>query len=233
MSYAVVVGVAGLPVAAPSFGEETIMQYAPARRGASAASLSKSRTGASVQRLLIRGRTLGVGLLRCEGVAAPDGAPVYGLGGVAMGRRFDEKEIPRRLVFRQAECEHRIFHLLQEGCARGRACPISCRNRYSGARGPVPATSRPFRAFVEATGYVTFAEVPSDPRDYPGALRICCARVHVEKIGQLTQPVGCRAQGDRLFFGGRAGPNPLKLNKRLVLSRAASSRRTTCWSHST
>jgi len=33
-----------------------------------------------------------------------------------------------------------------------------------------PVTSRLFRAFVEATGYVTFAEVPSDPRDYPGAL---------------------------------------------------------------
>jgi formylglycine-generating enzyme required for sulfatase activity len=33
-----------------------------------------------------------------------------------------------------------------------------------------PVTNRQFRAFVEATGYVTFAEIPPDPKDYPGAL---------------------------------------------------------------
>ena len=33
-----------------------------------------------------------------------------------------------------------------------------------------PVTNRAFRKFVEATGYVTVAEVPPDPRDYPGAL---------------------------------------------------------------
>src|SRR5262249_29169846 len=33
-----------------------------------------------------------------------------------------------------------------------------------------PVTNREFRGFVEATGYVTFAEIPPDPRDYPGAL---------------------------------------------------------------
>jgi formylglycine-generating enzyme required for sulfatase activity len=33
-------------------------------------------------------------------------------------------------------------------------------------RGPV--TNREFRRFVEATGYITFAELPPDPRDYPG-----------------------------------------------------------------
>src|SRR5262249_1185325 len=32
-----------------------------------------------------------------------------------------------------------------------------------------PVTNRQFRTFVEATGYVTIAEVPPDPRDYPGA----------------------------------------------------------------
>ena len=32
-----------------------------------------------------------------------------------------------------------------------------------------PVTNRQFRAFVEATGYVTFAEIPPDPKDYPGA----------------------------------------------------------------
>lgn len=33
-----------------------------------------------------------------------------------------------------------------------------------------PITNRQFRKFVEATGHVTVAEVPPDPKDYPGAL---------------------------------------------------------------
>jgi len=33
-----------------------------------------------------------------------------------------------------------------------------------------PVTNRQFEAFVQATSYVTFAEKPPDPRDYPGAL---------------------------------------------------------------
>ena len=33
-----------------------------------------------------------------------------------------------------------------------------------------PVTNRQFRAFVQATGYVTFAEIAPDPKDYPGAL---------------------------------------------------------------
>ncbi len=32
-----------------------------------------------------------------------------------------------------------------------------------------PVTNAQFRAFVEATGYVTWAEIPPDPKDYPGA----------------------------------------------------------------
>jgi formylglycine-generating enzyme len=35
---------------------------------------------------------------------------------------------------------------------------------------PTPVTNRQFRQFVEATGYVTFAETAPDPKDYPGAL---------------------------------------------------------------
>ena len=33
-----------------------------------------------------------------------------------------------------------------------------------------PVTNRQFKAFVSATGHVTFAEIPPDPKDYPGAL---------------------------------------------------------------
>jgi formylglycine-generating enzyme required for sulfatase activity len=33
-----------------------------------------------------------------------------------------------------------------------------------------PVTNREFRGFVEATGHLTFAEIPPDPKDYPGAL---------------------------------------------------------------
>src|SRR5277367_3884480 len=35
---------------------------------------------------------------------------------------------------------------------------------------PTPVTNAQFRAFVRATGHVTFAEIPPDPKDYPGAL---------------------------------------------------------------
>ena len=33
-----------------------------------------------------------------------------------------------------------------------------------------PVTNREFRKFVNATGYVTFAEIRPDPKEYPGAL---------------------------------------------------------------
>jgi formylglycine-generating enzyme len=33
-----------------------------------------------------------------------------------------------------------------------------------------PITNRQFREFIEATGHVTYAEIPPDPKDYPGAL---------------------------------------------------------------
>src|SRR6266576_1842377 len=34
-----------------------------------------------------------------------------------------------------------------------------------------PVTNRQFKEFVKATGHVTFAEIPPDPEDYPGALQ--------------------------------------------------------------
>ena len=43
-----------------------------------------------------------------------------------------------------------------------------------------PVTNRDFRHFVEATRYVTFAEIAPDPRDYPGALP------HMLKPGSLV-----------------------------------------------
>ena len=43
-----------------------------------------------------------------------------------------------------------------------------------------PVTNRHFRKFVNATGYVTFAEIAPDPKDYPGALP------HMLKAGSLV-----------------------------------------------
>jgi formylglycine-generating enzyme required for sulfatase activity len=43
-----------------------------------------------------------------------------------------------------------------------------------------PVTNRDFRKFVNATGYVTFAETRPDPKDYPGALP------HMLKAGSLV-----------------------------------------------
>jgi sulfatase modifying factor 1 len=43
-----------------------------------------------------------------------------------------------------------------------------------------PVTNRRFREFIEATGYVKFAEVAPDPKDYPGALP------HMLKAGSLV-----------------------------------------------
>jgi sulfatase modifying factor 1 len=43
-----------------------------------------------------------------------------------------------------------------------------------------PVTNRAFRKFVDATGYVTFAEIAPDPKDYPGALP------HMLKAGSLV-----------------------------------------------
>ena len=43
-----------------------------------------------------------------------------------------------------------------------------------------PVTNRDFRKFAEATGYITFAEIAPDPKDYPGALP------HMLKAGSLV-----------------------------------------------
>ena len=58
-----------------------------------------------------------------------------------------------------------------------------------------PVTNRQFKAFVKATGHVTFAD-PPDPKDYPGALpqcsmpaRWCCASATRSRPAQLGRVV--------------------------------------------
>ena len=63
----------------------------------------------------------------------------------------------------------------------------------------VPVRNREFRKFVNATGYVTFAEIPPDPKDYPGALP------HMLKAGSLVfsppkHPVDLRNWGEWWTF---------------------------------
>jgi formylglycine-generating enzyme required for sulfatase activity len=58
-----------------------------------------------------------------------------------------------------------------------------------------PVTNRDFRKFVNATGYVTFAEIKPDVKDYPGALP------HMLKAGSLVftppkHPVDLRDWGE-------------------------------------
>jgi formylglycine-generating enzyme required for sulfatase activity len=66
-----------------------------------------------------------------------------------------------------------------------------------------PVTNRQFRKFVNETGYVTLAENPPDPKDYPGALP------HMLMAGSLVftppkHPVDLRdwSQWWKFKFGG-------------------------------
>ena len=56
-----------------------------------------------------------------------------------------------------------------------------------------PVTNRQFKAFVSATGHVTFAEIAPDPKDYPGALP------HMLYAGSLVfTPPGAAGRSARL-----------------------------------
>ena len=56
-----------------------------------------------------------------------------------------------------------------------------------------PVTNRQFKEFVRATGHVTFAEIPPDPKDYPGALP------HMLYAGSLVfMPPGAASRSARL-----------------------------------
>ncbi|MBK3801140.1 SUMF1/EgtB/PvdO family nonheme iron enzyme [Azospirillum brasilense] len=66
-----------------------------------------------------------------------------------------------------------------------------------------PVTNAQFRAFVEATGHVTVAEIPPNPKDYP------CALPHMLKAGSLVfsppdHPVDLRNWGQWWTFRFRA-----------------------------
>ena len=57
-----------------------------------------------------------------------------------------------------------------------------------------PVTNREFRRFVEETGHVTFAEIPPDPKDYPGVARLHAARA-TGRSAEFPPLVGVRAGG--------------------------------------
>jgi len=70
----------------------------------------------------------------------------------------------------------------------------------------MPVTNREFRKFVNVTGYVTFAEIKPDPKDYPGALP------HMLKAGSLafTPPKHATDTRDKLqqLWKDQALPDP-------------------------
>ena len=65
------------------------------------------------------------------------------------------------------------------GTIRRRRRSTASRSTASGSTARRSPTAQ-FREFVEATGYVTFAEIAPDPKDYPGALP------HMLKAGSLV-----------------------------------------------
>jgi formylglycine-generating enzyme required for sulfatase activity len=58
--------------------------------------------------------------------------------------------------------------------------PVHCATVDAFRIDRTPVTNRQFRQFIEATGYVTVAELAPDPKDYPGALP------HMLKPGSLV-----------------------------------------------
>ena len=65
-----------------------------------------------------------------------------------------------------------------------------------------PVTNAEFARFVKATGHVTFAEIPPDPKDYPGALPhmlYAGSLVFVKSRGRSISPTG--RIGGRFGFG--------------------------------
>jgi formylglycine-generating enzyme required for sulfatase activity len=87
-----------------------------------------------------------------------------------------------------------------------------------------PVTNRQFKEFVKATGHVTFAEVPPDPKDYPGALP------HMLYAGSLvfsppTHRVDLRDWSQWwTFLRGRGLAPPLRTEEQHPRARRSSSR---------
>jgi formylglycine-generating enzyme required for sulfatase activity len=58
-----------------------------------------------------------------------------------------------------------------------------------------PITNRQFKEFVNATRHVTFAEIPPDPKDYPGALPEGGSHLCAPNYCRRYRPAARRAAG--------------------------------------
>jgi formylglycine-generating enzyme len=72
-----------------------------------------------------------------------------------------------------------------------------------------PVTNQEFRKFVQATGYIIVAQIPPDPKDYPGALPTCFMPARSYSRRPRTWWICVTGADGGLFFRVPIGTPPL------------------------